>query len=500
MANITKPLGLSNIWASGGTKIDPGTSKVVIGWVVQLPPYEYQNWIDNRQDQALAHISQHGIPEWDNATEYQGLLSYTQGSNGTIYKCLLTNTAKDPSNTLNGQYWAIAFETYGSVAVVSQALATHITDYQSLANVGNTAAARVNLSLYSKAESDARFARLNGNTSQVFSVGVATQPEHAVRLSQVSTLLTQATEASLGVARLATIGVTEAGIDDLTIITPLKASTVYLKKSGNLSGLGNVATARTNLGLGTIATMSSTAFLQAANNLSELASTTVARANLGLTSTAIQPETYFLRAGQNLGDVANVVTARTNLGLQSTAITPLTSLMLKADNLSGLANVATARTNLGLGTIATMASTSFLLRSSNLSDVANVQTARNNLGLGPAATMAVQGPVSFLNFNCSITNPGYTYLPNGLLLQWGTTPPYSDADGLITTWFPVGFNQLLSLTATENNQSGIGIAELQYLGNTTNNANFTWYAARRTGSNSGGVTDRTTVGWFAIGY
>ena len=500
MSTITKPLGLSNIWANGGTKIDPGTSKVNIGWVVQLPPYEYQNWIDNRQDQALAHISQHGISEWDNATEYQGSLSYTKGSNGTIYKCLLTNTAKDPSNTLNNLYWAVAFETYGSVAVVSQALATHLVDYQSLANVGNTAAARVNLSLYSKAESDTRFAGLNGNTAQVFSVGVATLPEHAVRLSQVSTLLTQATEASLGVARLATIGVTEAGTDDLTIITPLKASSVYLKKSGNLSGLGNVATARNNLGLGTIATLNSTAFLQAANNLSELASTAVARSNLGLTSTATQPETYFLRAGQNLSDVTNVATARANLGLQSTAVTPLTSLMLKTDNLSGLASVAAARTNLGLADTATMSSANFMFRSNNLGDVANAQAARNNLGLGPAATMAVQGPVSFLNFNCSISNPGYTYLPNGLLLQWGTTSPISDADGLITTSFPVRFNQLLSLTATENNQSGVGIAELQYLGNTANVANFTWYAARRTGNNGGGAADRITVGWFAIGY
>ena len=63
MANIAKPTTLNVIWAATGTKIDPGVTKTNIGWVVQLPPYEYQNWVDNRQDQAIAHINQHGIPD-----------------------------------------------------------------------------------------------------------------------------------------------------------------------------------------------------------------------------------------------------------------------------------------------------------------------------------------------------------------------------------------------------------------------------------------------------
>lgn len=500
MANITKPSGLSNIWANGGTKIDPGAAKVNIGWVVQLPPYEYQNWVDNRQDQAIAHISQHGVPEWDGVTEYQGLLSYTQGSNGIIYKCIQTNTNKDPSNSLNSQYWAQAFETYGSVAVVSAALAAHITNYQTLSGIGNPAAARANLSVYSKAESDARFASLNGSSAQVFAVAVATQPEHAVRLGQVSALLTQATESALGVVRLATIGVTEAGTDDLTAITPLKGNAVYLKKSGNLAGLANVTTARTNLGLGTAAVQPIETFLQTANNLADVPNKATARTNLGLTSTATQPETYFLRVASNLSDLSSVSVARTNLGLTSTATTPLSSLLQAANNLSEITNAAQARANLGLGTAATANVGDFLQRANNLGDLTNAQAARNNLGLGPAATMAVQGPVSFLDFNASLTSPGWSRLPNGLLMQWGTTPPYSDADGLITTSFPIQFNQLLSLTATENNQTGVGIAELMYLGNTSSNAGFTWYPIRRTGNNGGGVIDRITVGWFAIGY
>lgn len=423
MANISKPTGLSNIWASGGTKVDPGSSKVNIGWVVQLPPYEYQNWVDNRQDQAIAHISQHGVPEWDGITEYQGLLSYTQGSDGIIYKCIQTNTNKDPSNALNNAYWAVAFETFGSVAVVTAALNAHILNYQTLAGIGNPAGARTNLSLYSKAESDTRFASLNGSSAQVFSVGVASQPEHAVRLGQVSSLLTQATESATGVVRLATTGMTEAGADDLTAVTPLKAASVYLKKSGNLLGITNPATARANLGLGTMAVQNVGTFLQAANNLGDLNSAAIARANLGITSTGILPETYFNRVSLNLSDVPNIALARSNLGLTSTAVTPIGAFLLAGNNLADLPSPAAARNALGLSAMATSDPTQFMYRANNLADLTNVQAARNALGLSAIVTKNVSGlsnPAGDINFvNAMSGNTGGTILPNGLIINWG---------------------------------------------------------------------------------
>jgi hypothetical protein len=437
MANITKPAGLSNIWANGGTKINPGSTKVNIGWVVQLPPYEYQNWVDNRQDQAIAHFSQHGVPEWDSGTEYQGLLSYTQGSDGVIYKCLQTNTNKDPSNSLNNLFWAVAFETYGSVAVVSAALATHITNYQTLSGIGNLAGARTNLSVYSKSESDTRFAGLNGSSTQVFSVALATQPEHAVRLGQVASLLNQATESVSGVVKLSTTGLTEGGLDDLTALTPLKAATVYLKKSGNLAGLGDPAVARNNLGLGTSATQNIGTFFQVANNLSEVANAGIARTNLGITSTATQPENYFLRAGQNLSDVTFPSAARTNLGLTSTAITPLASLSLKSENLAGLTNTAAARTNLGLGSASVLNSSAVLLTANNFSDLTNTQSARNNLGLGNLSTRDVFGVSGNLDFTSLIGQNGYQKLPSGLIIQWGSTT--APANGGVGITFPIPF-------------------------------------------------------------
>ena len=490
MANISKPTGLNTIWADGGTKIDPGTSKYNIGWVVQLPPYEYQNYIDNRQDRALAHMNQHGVPEWDGVTEYQGNLSYTQGSDGIIYKCIQTNTNKDPSNALNNAYWVVAFESFGSVAALQATVTAHITNYQTLSGIGNVPAARANLSVYSKAESDTRFASLNGSTSQVFSVGVATQPEHAVRLGQVSGLLVQATESALGVVQLATTGLTETGTNGTTVITPATGAAVYLKKTGNLAGLTSPSTARTNLGLGAIATFADTAFLKVGNNLSDVTNAATARANLGITSVATQAEAYFLRSAQNLADLTNTTLARSNLGLTSTAITALSSFLLKADNLSGLADAATARSNLGLGTASTLASSQLLLAANSLSDVANPQSARNNLGLGNLSTRNVFGVDGDLNLTAVKAQTGSSYMGNGMLMQWGIGPALGDDSG-VTVALPISMTIVnIQVTGYGTSGSGVGPCFLTAGWTTSNFAVYNNY-------NSGSAKQFT---WLAIGF
>lgn len=422
MANIVKPSGINQLWAAGGTKVDPGLVKSNIGWVVELPPYQFQNWLDNRQDTFIAHINQHGIPEWDSETEYQGNLSYTQGSDGYIYKCITTHKNFNPSNPLNSLYWVRAFEAYGSVAVVQNQLTQHLTNYSTLSGIGNPVLARSNLSVWSRAESDARYAALAGLDSQSFSVADATLPAHAVPLGQLNSLILQASESTLGVVRIATNGDTETGTDDSKAITPLKAGVVFLKKSGNLAGLANIATARSNLGLGSAAVEPVGTFLQAAQNFGDVPNKALARTNLGLTSTATQPESYFLRTALNLSDVPNKPAARANLGLADMATVSSAYVMFKYDNLAGITNAAVARANLGLSDSGLYPSNTWLIRNNNLADLTNVQAARNNLGLGSLSTAnasGILGPDIVFQNNWDAAG-GATIMPNGMKIQWGT--------------------------------------------------------------------------------
>lgn len=104
MPNIPKPNDINNIWAATGDIVAPSAEYVANGWEAIIPPREYFNWLDNKQDRFNAHINQHGIPVWDANTEYQGGLSYTKGSNGTIYKAVNTNSNTNPVGDSTGAW------------------------------------------------------------------------------------------------------------------------------------------------------------------------------------------------------------------------------------------------------------------------------------------------------------------------------------------------------------------------------------------------------------
>lgn len=320
MAYVTKPTTLMKMWATSGVKETPSDSKIQQGWVVELPPYQFDNWLENRQDTFIAHINQSGVPVWDDTTDYQGGKSYVQGSNGIVYKALVTNTNVDPINPLNSSTWVRAFEEYGIVQVVQAALNTHLANYSTLSGIGNTVSARNNLSVYSKNECDNNFALKPGNINQTFHVADATADTHAINKAQLYSLLNQATETVKGIAEIASQSEMNVGTNDTNIVTPLKGKATYLMRGNNLSDLTNVITARDNLGLTSAAT----------TNLSD----------------------FLLKSG-NLAGLANVSTSRSNLGLGSMATESTGDWLSKAGNLSGIVNVSTARTNLGLGNSST---------------------------------------------------------------------------------------------------------------------------------------------------
>lgn len=106
MPAINKPLNINKIWSSGGDLVKPSDAKINTGWEIEIPPRQWFNWLDNKQDQAIAHINQFGMPVWDNVTEYQSGRSYTQGpTNGIIYRALQTNVNQNPELDASNTYW-----------------------------------------------------------------------------------------------------------------------------------------------------------------------------------------------------------------------------------------------------------------------------------------------------------------------------------------------------------------------------------------------------------
>lgn len=186
MAQFLKPSNLNNVWASGGDRIYPGDTKYATGWQVEIPPRQYFNEIDYKQDQMLAHLNQHGIPVWDNETEYQADQSYVQGSTGTVYRCILTHggttgAAQNPDLDVSNTYWIIAFASAGDFYTATESDAR----YARISNNGsdyNAANFRTNISVYSKAESYTK-SEVDGKTTVASAAQSQAMSSNAVLLT-----------------------------------------------------------------------------------------------------------------------------------------------------------------------------------------------------------------------------------------------------------------------------------------------------------------------------
>ncbi len=112
---FTKPSTINSLWATSGTRVVPPSSKRSLGWIAEKPPYQYFNDILYKLGQANAYLNSRGVAEWDNETEYVGEKSYIVGSDGSLYKCLITHTDQNPVLD-DGTYWKIIVNGQGSEA------------------------------------------------------------------------------------------------------------------------------------------------------------------------------------------------------------------------------------------------------------------------------------------------------------------------------------------------------------------------------------------------
>ena len=139
MTLITKP-DFTYVWASGGAVVAPNDSKKQLGWVAEAPPFQYDNWLQNRQDQMLAHINQRGIPAWDGLTNYEaGGLSYVQGSDGKVYKSVAasgpSSVVSNPTTDVTDTYWTVAFASTAQATETVQGVVELATGAEVLAGL-----------------------------------------------------------------------------------------------------------------------------------------------------------------------------------------------------------------------------------------------------------------------------------------------------------------------------------------------------------------------------
>lgn len=103
-----KPDYSNGIWAYSGTRVVPSNDKVAEGHVVERPPYEISNYLENRQDQGIAYLLQSGIATWDSVTTYP--VNAIIKKDGVLYQAISQNSDTDPAS--NSTIWKRAFYTY----------------------------------------------------------------------------------------------------------------------------------------------------------------------------------------------------------------------------------------------------------------------------------------------------------------------------------------------------------------------------------------------------
>ncbi len=367
----------------------------------------------------------------------------------------------DAVASVNGQTGVVSL---GASDVSALAIASNLSD------LNNAGTARTNLGLGSAAvlvagtaannavqlDGSSRLPAVDGSQLTNVTSTDATKLAISNNLSDLNNVGTARTNLGLGTAAVLDTGTSNGDVvvldatglpavdgSQLTGVTSTDATKLAI--ANNLSDLNNVGTARTNLGLGSAATLTAGT---AANNAVQLDGSSRLPAVDGSQLTGVtSTDATKLAISNNLSDLNNATTARTNLGLGSAAtkdtgtsngnvvlldatglpavdgsqLTGVTSTdatkLAIANNLSDLNNVGTARTNLGLGTAAVLdtgtangdvvlldatglpavdgsqltgvtgTDATKLAIANNLSDLNNAGTARTNLGLGSAAVL-----------------------------------------------------------------------------------------------------------------
>ena len=62
---MTDKPDMRRAWANNGSRVNPGNAKIDEGWTAEKPPFQTENWLQNRTDEWFQHMEERGTPEWD---------------------------------------------------------------------------------------------------------------------------------------------------------------------------------------------------------------------------------------------------------------------------------------------------------------------------------------------------------------------------------------------------------------------------------------------------
>lgn len=131
--DILKPI-YGEVWAASGEKLAPENTKIGSGWILEMMPYQYENFLQNRQDVAITYLLQKGVAEWSGEQEYTVNKSVVQYQ-GHLYIATATVTNVVPTVTTSWRKLTVVVGANGTIPVGSGGTGA-TTAAQARANLG----------------------------------------------------------------------------------------------------------------------------------------------------------------------------------------------------------------------------------------------------------------------------------------------------------------------------------------------------------------------------
>lgn len=115
MVDVTKPV-YGDVWANTGEKLAPDSAKIATGWIQEMMPYQYENFLQNRADTAITYLLQKGVAEWSSDQEYIANKSVVTYSSN-LYIATVNSTNVLPTVNTSWRKLTVTIGTNGAIPV-----------------------------------------------------------------------------------------------------------------------------------------------------------------------------------------------------------------------------------------------------------------------------------------------------------------------------------------------------------------------------------------------